>query len=238
MSPEQSQNIFEDFCQADSSIHAKYGGTGLGLSISQKLALQMNGSVQLTSTEVGIGSIFRVELPFQRSIKFSIDKSNLPDDQVSIDCQRGGTQEDTKRSNSPGSLHGKRILLAEDGKDNQKLIAMFIRKAGGTIDIADDGKSALDFFERNESGEHAYDLILTDIDMPEMNGYELAKTLRSRGNSIPIIATTAYALADDKQKCLDAGCDAYISKPIDRSELVAAVSSWVTRRLKDRQSDS
>jgi CheY-like chemotaxis protein len=122
-------------------------------------------------------------------------------------------------------LRGRRILLVEDGPDNQRLIAFHLRKAGATVIPCDNGLAALKALTAD--GSHtgplappAFDLILTDIQMPEMDGYTFARTLRDRGWTRPIIALTAHAMAGDADKCLSAGCSAYLSKPIDRVRLV------------------
>jgi CheY-like chemotaxis protein len=129
------------------------------------------------------------------------------------------------------------VLLAEDGKDNQLLIAFYMRKAGAEIEIASNGIIALEMLEQAASCDtgqgRAFDLLLTDMQMPEMDGYTLARTLRQRGNLIPIIALTANAMAEDRARCLEAGCNDYASKPVNKVQLLAKCAAWIERRADD-----
>lgn len=266
MTPEQSSKIFDDFYQADASIHRNYGGTGLGLSISRKLASLMYGRLSLEKTAINVGSTFRIEMPISAIAKsLGIREKMMPPGRVHestrideylahhphrIDivskCVSQETslhttapkqtlsheQHDPASKNTPQKpiapnrprLSGKRILLAEDGLDNQKLIAIYLRKAGAEVDVVENGIVAMRTLEK---GQFDYDLVLTDIEMPEMNGYELASTLREKGFQKPIIATTAYVLEADRKKCIESGCDAHVSKPIDREHLISTLSHWI-----------
>ena len=107
----------------------------------------------------------------------------------------------------------------------QRLIAHHLRKAGATVDVADNGRIALEMITNSPPG--TYDLLLTDMQMPEMDGYTLARTLRSRSNDIPIVALTAHVMAEDRQRCLDAGCNDYASKPIDKNNLLSTCGAWI-----------
>ena len=215
---EQSQTLFDAFSQADNTVTRKHGGTGLGLTISRRLANLMGGDVTLQRTEMGKGSCFRLVLPLiPATTSFLVDRME--------------TQAVSPVS-SPTSkiqVHG-RILFAEDGLDNQRLISFLLKKAGATIDIADNGQVALELLSKGNESNITYDLLLTDMQMPVMDGYMLASTLRSRGIKMPIIALTAHALSDDRQKCLDAGCDEYLSKPIDKNTLLAVCAKWIAVR--------
>jgi CheY-like chemotaxis protein len=128
----------------------------------------------------------------------------------------------------PITLSG-RILLAEDGIDNQRLIAFHLNKAGAKVDVADNGQIALEMLNAAEAKGKPYDLLVTDVQMPEMDGYALARELRIRGSRIPIIALTAHAMTDDRTRCLDAGCDDYQSKPIDKARLLEACAEWMSK---------
>jgi CheY-like chemotaxis protein len=119
-------------------------------------------------------------------------------------------------------------LLAEDGVDNQRLITFLLRKAGATVDVADNGKVALEMMDKASELDMPYDLLITDMQMPVMDGYLLVKTLRSRGVKTPILALTAHAQAEDRQKCVEAGCDDYLSKPIDKHSLLAFCTQWIS----------
>jgi CheY-like chemotaxis protein len=175
----------------------------------------MGGNVVLLSTELGKGSCFRLTLPL------------IPVD-GSVAVNRFVAKSATAVVMRPGivSVHG-RILLAEDGIDNQRLICMLLKKAGATVHVADDGQIALEMLDKANALNEPYDLLLTDMQMPVLDGYMLARTLRSRGVKLPIIALTAHALADDRQKCLDAGCDEYLSKPIEKHALLTMCAKWI-----------
>ena len=120
-----------------------------------------------------------------------------------------------------------RILLAEDGIDNQKLIAFHLRKAGAIVEVAENGRIALEMIDNAITNGEPFDLLLTDIQMPELDGYQLTQTLRARGMRIPIVALTAHALAEDRQKCMQAGCDDYESKPIIKARLLSVCQKWL-----------
>jgi PAS domain S-box-containing protein len=212
--PDKRDGLFQPFSQTDASHARRHGGTGLGLAISARLASLMNGSVELLHSQPGRGSCFRVTLPldvppdtaWSRSLKSTILTDRLlPESQ-------------------PGTLHA-RILIAEDSPDIQRLIRHILHKAGATLDLAPNGRAALDMIERARAAGHDYDLLLTDMQMPEMDGYSLVRTLRARGWNRPIIALTAHAMAEDRDRCLAAGCNDYVSKPIDRVTLLAACAA-------------
>ena len=218
MSPEQADKLFTPFSQVDASMTRRHGGTGLGLAIVRRLAERMHGSAELVRTEPGKGSCFRLTLPLEP----------LPEAVMSDRLDAVNTE---PKRNAPGevSILTGRILLAEDGIDNQRLIAFHLRKAGATVDVADNGRIALDMLTRARERGEAYDLLLTDMQMPEMDGYTLASQLREQGESIPIIALTAHAMPEDEQRCLEAGCDDYASKPIDRVALLRNCATWLGR---------
>lgn len=219
MSSEQSQRLFTPFTQADSSVTRRHGGTGLGLTICRRLASLMGGNVSLTRSEPGVGSTFSVELPLIA----------LPDanDISSLNL----TQSSSSNTDAKPSISGLtgRVLLAEDGLDNQRLISFVFRKAGLTVEVADNGRIALDKLRAALSTGNPFDVLVTDMQMPEMDGYTLSRTLRQEGCQIPILALTAHAMADDRQKCIDAGCDDYASKPIDRQAVLTAIATLLNK---------
>lgn len=212
MTLEQASALFSAFSQADSTVSRKHGGTGLGLTICGRLAGLMDGSVTLVSTEVGAGSCFRLDLPMEGA-----SDAPLVNSFDVVQCRN------EKAVRTTVALQG-RILLAEDGVDNQRLIAHHLRRAGAAVEIAENGRRALEMLEAPGA---AFDLLLTDIQMPEMDGYTLARTLRERGNRIAIVALTAHAMPEDRQRCTDAGCDDYASKPIEKSALLETCAKWL-----------
>ena len=218
MTPEQVHALFKAFSQADSSVTRRHGGTGLGLVISRRLATILGGDVTLLYSELGKGSCFRLVLPSEQ-VAGSTRRTSLTPMQSNAE---------PKPIVAALTLRG-RVLLAEDGLDNQRLIAFVIRKAGATIETADNGRIALDILDQAEAAGTPFDLLLTDMQMPEMDGYSLARTLRDRGSKLPIVALTAHAMTDDRKKCIDAGCDDYLTKPIDKHLLIAKCAEWMSK---------
>jgi CheY-like chemotaxis protein len=131
---------------------------------------------------------------------------------------------------APSLLRG-RILLAEDGADNQRLISLILKKAGAEVTVADNGKVALDFALTAARNQEPFDLILMDMQMPVMDGYDATRNLRAQGLAVPIVAITAHAMAGDQQKCIDAGCDDYISKPVNRNSLLAIAAAHMATEM-------
>ena len=215
--PAQQAQLFTMFTQADSSFRRRHGGTGLGLVISRRCAELMSGSVTLERSEPGRGSCFRVVLPLG-----SVEGSELVE---TIDLAGVTGPRETA---PPVSLSG-RVLLAEDGPDNQRLISFHLRRAGAEVDIAENGRVALAMYERAKAEGRPYQLVLTDVQMPEMDGLELTAQLRREGSRVPIIAVTAHAMHEDRARCLRAGCDDYTSKPINRVTLLACCQLWIGR---------
>lgn len=220
LSPEQSDRLFTAFAQADNTVTRRHGGTGLGLTISRRLANLMGGDVLLVRTEPGKGSCFCLVLPIEATPNATLVS------QLSIDEKTTTTPPRTTSI----QLHGN-ILLAEDGIDNQRLIAFHLRKAGAKVDIADNGRIALEMIDEAAARGMTYDLLLTDMQMPEMDGCTLASTLRSRGSKIAIVALTAHAMAEDRMKCISSGCDDYQSKPIDRELLLSTCANWMSKPI-------
>jgi len=124
------------------------------------------------------------------------------------------------------SLDG-RILLAEDGIDNQKLIAFYLKRAGADVDIASNGLLAIELLEKAATQGFRYSLLLTDIQMPEMDGYALTRYLRQCGDDIPIVALTAHAMTEDRQKGFEAGCNDYLGKPLDKKILLDVCAKYM-----------
>lgn len=222
MSQQQADKMFKAFSQADTSVTRQHGGTGLGLVISRKLARMMDGEVSLSWTEKGKGTCFQLTLPIKTLSQTKYRTTRLENE--------SDERKNTAKATVPDEqlLAGTRILLAEDGPDNQKLISFILEKTGASVEIADNGAIAYQKFHEAQDARQPFDLLLTDMQMPEMDGYSLARKLRTENVTIPIIALTAHAMAEDRQKCLDAGCDDYLSKPINRKILTQTVVQWKT----------
>lgn len=226
MTPEQVAAIaeFNAFSQADSSMTRRFGGTGLGLRISNALAKILGGELTIES-RYGFGSTFEV----------SITTGNLPD--VPLISMLGTPAEQrtavtnpqqTSSDSTSRPLAGVRILLAEDGPDNQRLVSFLLRRAGANVTVAENGRVAAETIER-ASEEQRPEIILMDMQMPELDGYKATQRLRKFGIEQPIIALTAHAMAGDRQKCIDAGCDDYMTKPLDRKQLIETCSQYANR---------
>ena len=195
--------LFQPFMQADTSASRRYGGAGLGLAISQRLANALGGRIEVVS-EVGKGSTFT--LTIEAGSQAAIPLVQAPPAGLAAEDDRAEGEE-------PSPLQG-RVLLAEDDGDLQRLVRLILRKLNLEIDVADNGQIACDMAEKSIAKGRPYDLILMDIQMPEVNGYEATQRLRDRGWRGPIIALTAHAMAGDREKCLAAGCDDYVAKPV------------------------
>jgi signal transduction histidine kinase/ActR/RegA family two-component response regulator len=216
MTPQQQTRLFAAFSQADTSMTRTYGGTGLGLIISRRFAQLMQGDVTLTHSTPGEGSCFRIDLPLLAAPGAELATSF----QVVAEATKAPTVAQTVKLAA-------RLLLAEDGSDNQRLICFHLRKAGATVDVADNGAVALQMIDAANARGEPYDVLFTDMQMPEMDGYTLARTLRERNSPMPIVALTAHAMHEDQARCLNAGCDDYATKPIDRALLLETCVKWI-----------
>ena len=214
MTPEQLARLFRAFSQADNSMSRRFGGTGLGLSISKRLAEMLGGDIVVTS-EHGKGSTFSITVTAEvlaqhdeQSSQFVIPKSKL-----------------TAPAIAANALAGARILLAEDGPDNQRLIAFHLKKAGAQVEIAGNGDIAVKRLA--DTTKPRIDVVLMDMQMPVMDGYEAARCLRAAGETAPVIALTAHAMTGDRERCVQSGCTDYLTKPIDRVKLIETCARWL-----------
>lgn len=209
---DKQAKVFESFTQADGDTIRKYGGTGLGLTITKQLAELLGGELTLTS-EVGKGSVFSLTIPA------NVDVTNQP----LVDRQNlaGSTDHSEAKAGQPGFSGN--ILVAEDSPTNQILIKSMLERSGLQVTIAEDGIEALQKVLTQQ-----FDLILMDMMMPHMNGYEAVKELRKAGINTPVIAVTANAMKGDDKKCLEVGCDDYLAKPIDRRELFKMLDKYLS----------
>jgi CheY-like chemotaxis protein/HPt (histidine-containing phosphotransfer) domain-containing protein len=200
----------------------KYGGTGLGLVISKRLAVFMGGDITVEA-QPGKGSTFT----------FWVDGGPLE----GVAMREGLTESMLALPEQPGSveeiaLRG-RILLAEDGIDNQQLLMMHLTMAGAEVVLAENGRLAVER-ARNER----FDVILMDMQMPELDGYGATSELRRLGFTLPIIALTAHAMSGDRAKCIAAGCTDYLTKPIDKELLLRTVNSYLLKVRSDAQPEA
>ena len=212
--------IFEPFVQADGSMTRQYGGTGLGLAISARLIAMMGGRIWAES-EPGHGSVFHFTVPVEQ-----IEPSPR-----SPACAEPLVREQ-ERAPAARPL---RILMAEDNAINQRVGAAILRKRGHTVTLADNGREALAALE-----VATFDIVLMDVQMPEMDGFAATARLRERekntGRRIPVIALTAHAMKGDRERCLAAGMDAYVSKPIDFDELLRVIAGLLDPEAQSTRS--
>jgi signal transduction histidine kinase/HPt (histidine-containing phosphotransfer) domain-containing protein/ActR/RegA family two-component response regulator len=216
LSPDQQAKLFQPFTQADNSTARRFGGTGLGLTISRRLARLMGGDVIVTS-ELGRGSRFSL----------IIDPGTIgPSTEWIQPTEALKSLEPPPAATTNERLH-LRILLAEDGPDNQLLIGRWLERCGAEVTIADNGTEAVTLAEQSLALQQPFDVILMDMQMPVMDGYAATKILRQRGWTAPIIALTANTMSGDRDRCLQAGCSDFASKPIDRARLLSQIRSGV-----------
>ncbi len=222
MTAAQVARLFQPFMQADSSTTRRFGGTGLGLTISKRLANLLGGDVVIVESTPGKGTRFRASVAVGDTTGVAL-VDNRPE---SAEHQAVGAS--TAGDSAETVLAGCRVLLAEDGPDNQRLITMFLEKAGAEVVVVENGQAAVDAALAARNRDAAFDVVLMDMQMPVMDGYSATGALRRAGYAAPIIALTAHAMASDRDKCLSAGCDDYAVKPINRAALIDAIRRQVS----------
>ena len=216
MTQEQQRNLFQPFTQGDSSVTKVYGGTGLGLAITHRLIGALGGTIVVDSLS-GRGSTFRVTVPVGV---------------VSVSSYGSSTDPDNSRALA-GLFAEKisaRILICEDQPEIRHLMGYFIEQAGGRVTLIDSGQAAVEVVEQ---APNDFDVVLLDIQMPRLDGYEVARRIRRSGFRKPVIAVTAAAMPNDRAKCLAAGCDDYLAKPIDGKELIAMIVRYTAKPLTE-----
>ena len=215
MSSEQLNRIFDPFVQADASVTRRFGGTGLGLSISKRIVEAFGGEIHVESTE-GVGT----EVSFEIEVG---DCSKLPRQTKAQFDTSIGTQQGKASVSTVAGLAGGKVLVVDDGQANRKLIKLILTRAGCEVTEAENGKQGSDLALAGD-----FDLVLMDMQMPIMDGYQATKRLRESNYQKPVIALTANAMAGDREKCVDAGCTAFLAKPVNIDDVIATVTKYVS----------
>ncbi|RYZ64278.1 MAG: response regulator, partial [Proteobacteria bacterium] len=210
ISADQSERLFQPFTQADPSTTRKYGGTGLGLVLTRRLSEAMGGTFELVTSELERGSTFRSVIEVQLTEATQFVRA------------LGFASEVIRNAGIRGELGGLKVLLVEDSPDNQALFSIYLSRAGASIDIAPDGLVGVEMATKG-----TYDVILMDVQMPVMDGITAVRTLRSKGFAKPVMALTAHAMKEEKIRCLEAGYTGFLSKPIQRGELIDALKPFM-----------
>lgn len=214
MTPEQVARLFGAYAQAEASTARQFGGTGLGLNISKQLARLLGGDVVVTS-QPGSGSTFSVTVA-TGDVAAEAMLHAMPDARA---IAKAGAAGEAPSLNC-------RVLLAEDAPDNQRLVSFLLRKAGAQVEMAETGIQARDAARGALAKGEPFAVVLMDMEMPEMDGLTATRELRSGGYTLPIVALTAHALASEQEKARAAGCDDYLTKPVNKQQLIATVAKY------------
>ena len=224
ISEDALEKIFNPFEQEDASATRRYEGTGLGLAISRRLVHLLSGNLTVESTP-GLGSLFSIFLPQQ------ISPSAIWSNTIQLGILMDTNNESESICNkTQTTIQGRRILLVEDGIDNQRLFSMILKKAGADVTIASNGQEGVDAIDNAIEENRLFDLILMDMQMPVMDGLTAAKIIRSKDIQLPIVALTAHAMQEERDRCIAAGFTDFLTKPILRNSLLTAVSKILDSR--------
>jgi signal transduction histidine kinase len=216
ISEEAQRELFQPFSQVDNSSTRKFGGSGLGLALSRRLSQQLGGDLNLIESVPGQGSIFELRLT-------AGDLHDVEWTSQLLELTKGEKEEPVSLQ-PRARLDRNKILLVEDSVDNQEIFRFFLESAGAKIDIVDNGLAAV---ERAATGD--YDIILMDIQIPEIDGKEATRRIRRQGFTRPIIALTAHGMLEERESCLAAGCTGQITKPVSEEALISEVAHYVRR---------
>lgn len=212
-------NLFKPFSQADPSLTRKFGGTGLGLILSKRLANHFGGDLLLAKSELDVGSTFvvTVQLPESRGTKM-MDFAIAEPDEVLV----------TPSPEEEGILKGITVLLVEDSPDNRTLVSTYLKRTGAKVMTAKDGAEG-----SQRAMKSLPDVVLMDIQMPRMDGHEATRKLRAEGFLKPIIALTAHAMREERDRCFESGCSDYLTKPLQRDRLIEVIDENV-KKFRDK----
>ncbi len=226
MRPEAVNQAFRPFEQADASTTRNFGGTGLGLAISSRLAELLGGTVRIIRSAPGEGTCFRITIaaatpPGVRMLSDPASETLVTTDKpmerpAAADC----------------SLDGVRVLVAEDGADNQRLIRHILERHAAEVTVVENGLLAVEAVRKATADAQPFDAVLLDMQMPVLDGYAAASQLRHEGYEGPVIALTANAMAHERDQCIAAGCDEHVAKPIDRIRLIRVVRACADGRVR------
>jgi len=215
MTEEQLGKIFKPFVQADSSVTRKFGGTGLGLAISKRIVESLGGEIVVTSQK-DQGSTFT----------FSIEAGDVSDvDHLTADEYKDRAKnEKSQQKRGVVKLASGRVLVVDDGQANRRLIKLILERAGVTVEEAENGQVGYEMATQSH-----FDVVLMDMQMPVLDGYQATAKLRASGYTRPIVALTANVMTGDKEKCDSAGCDGFLAKPVDIDELLETIAGYIGR---------
>jgi CheY-like chemotaxis protein len=220
ITPENQSKLFQPFIQADSTMARRFGGSGIGLSLSRKIAQALGGDIEIISSDIGKGSTFLITCPLQE-VTSQAATATANDGFFTLQQAAAKNRTPIVVTKKITANREHRILVAEDSPDNQLMIKTLLKGESFVIDFANDGAEAIRMGTSNN-----YDLILMDIQMPIMDGYAATRHLRKMGVNTPILALTAHASTDDRNRCLAAGCNNYLTKPISIDHLQNVIRSY------------
>jgi len=222
--PELLTTVFEAFSQIQPALTRRIGGTGLGLTISQRLVRMLGGQISVVS-QVGQGTVFTVSLPVRSSTPLLFEQA---------ESLAEAAAEQHRSRDSIDVIVPATVLVAEDTRGIQFMIRRMLEDAGATVAVVDNGERAVTEVLRAQSSGRPFDVVIMDMQMPVMTGFDATTRLRAQGSRVPIIALTAAAMRGDRERCLESGCDEYLSKPVDRHALLDAVARQYNRAAPQR----
>lgn len=211
ISEEQAQGLFQAFHQADISTTRRFGGTGLGLVLTRKIAEAMGGTFRLERSVPNQGSLFVATIRVQ-----------MPEESQMVEGRRVGAVREEMRELPQRLLEGMKLLVVEDSEDNQNLFRAILEQAGAIVEIANDGSEGV-----SRALQNKYDLVLMDVQMPKMDGHEAARTLRTQQYNTPIVALTAHAMKEERDRAIESGFSEFLPKPIQKKTLLNMVSRYL-----------